>query len=315
VLPPVVIVVGDVMLDVTVAARQLARGGDVHGDIRFEPGGSAANVAVWAAHAGVLAHLVGCVGDDVPGRVLVEALALRGVDARLYTVPGAASGAMLVVTEAGERSMVAQRGANARLTPAHLPDPLEAQAVFVSGYTLLDSATESVAREALRRARAPIVATDAASWPLVARRGAEWFFEATRPATLLFANEREAEALTGRRDEEAARALAAHYPLAVVKLGARGAIMAGRAGNARAEPPAYEGGAPTSDVMHAAAPTIVEVDPTGAGDAFDGTFLAALAAGQPPGEALRRACEAGAHCAAQAARWPAEQEHWAERRG
>jgi sugar/nucleoside kinase (ribokinase family) len=283
-----VIVVGDVMLDVTVAAPQLARGGDVHGDIRFEPGGSAANVAVWAAHAGALAHLVGCVGDDVPGRVLAEALALRGVDARLYTVPGAATGAMLVVSEAGERSMVAQRGANSRLTLAHLPEPFDARAVFVSGYTLLDPATEAVARAALQRARAPIVATDAASWPLVERRGAEWFFGATHAASVLFANEREAEALTGRRDEDAARALAARYETAVVKLGARGAVLASARG-----------------ILHAPAPVITEADPTGAGDAFDGVFLAALAAGSTPGDALRRACEAGAQCAAQRERWPA----------
>jgi len=52
------------------------------------------------------------------------------------------------------------------------------------------------------------------------------------------------------------------------------------------------------------APEITEVDPTGAGDAFDGVFLATLAAGGAPGEALRRACEAGAQCAAQQARWP-----------
>lgn len=285
--PPLLAIVGDVMLDVTVAAGTLARGGDVHGDIRFEPGGSASNIAVWAAQAGAEVLLVGCVGDDVPGRVLREALAGRGVEARLRVVPGAPTGAMLVVTEAGERSMVARRGANSRLVVEHLPDPLEADAVFVSGYTLFDPATEHVAREALRRARAPIVATDAASWPLVERRGPEWFFDATSPATVLFANELEAEVLTGRRDEEAARALAVRYDLAVVKLGARGAALASADG-----------------VLLAPAPAITEVDPTGAGDAFDGVLLGALAAGLLPGEALRRACEAGAQCAAQQERWP-----------
>jgi sugar/nucleoside kinase (ribokinase family) len=306
--PPLLAIVGDVMLDVTVAAGTLARGGDVHGDIRFEPGGSASNIAVWAAQAGAEVLLVGCVGDDVPGRVLREELASRRVDARLHVIPGVATGAMLVVTEAGERSMVARRGANSRLAEAHLPDPFEASAVFVSGYTLFDQATQDVAREALRRARAPIVAIDAASWPLVQRRGAAWFFEATRTATLLFANEHEAAALSGRHDEAAARVLAARYDVVVVKLGARGAVMAWRAGaeasragaeaaRAGAEAPAYES-------IHVPAPEITEVDPTGAGDAFDGVFLATLAAGGAPGEALRRACEAGAQCAAQQARWP-----------
>jgi len=186
--------------------------------------------------------------------------------------------------------MVAQRGANSRLTARHLPDPLEARAVFVSGHTLFDRATEPVARAALQRARAPIVATDAASWPLVRQCGPAWFFQATAPATLLFANEHEAEALTGRRDEEAARALASRYDLAVVKLGARGAALASAGG-----------------VVRAPAPAITEVDPTGAGDAFDGVLLATLAAGLLPDEALRRACEAGAQCAAQHERWPEEE--------
>ena len=183
--------------------------------------------------------------------------------------------------------MVAHRGANSRLTIGHLPDPLAARAVFVSGYTLFDPATESVAIAALSRARSRYVATEAASWPLIVRRGAEWFFEATAPATLLFANEREAEALTGLQEDAAARALAERYAMAVVKLGSRGAIAA-------------HGGR----LVREAAMPVVEVDPTGAGDAFDGAFLAALVAGLPVESALGQACAAGSRCAAQQGRWP-----------
>lgn len=284
---PDLIVIGDVMLDVTVSSGVLARGGDVHGEVRLEPGGSAANVAVWAAAAGARVRLHGCVGDDAAGGIVGEALRRHRVDAALVVSPGAQTGAMLVVTEAGERSMVANRGANSRLRPDALPDTLDAGAVFVSGYTLFDPATEPAAREALARARAPIVATDAASWPLVERRGPEWFFAATRAATLVFANEREAEALTGARDEAAARVLAGRYRMAAVKLGSRGAAIA--AGEA---------------VLRAPAPAITEADATGAGDAFDGTLLAALAHGVNLQEALARACAAGARCAAQPGRWP-----------
>ncbi|MBA3728956.1 MAG: hypothetical protein H0W94_07145 [Actinobacteria bacterium] len=46
---PTLIVVGDVMLDVSVAADRLVTGGDVHGDVRVSPGGSGANAAAWAA--------------------------------------------------------------------------------------------------------------------------------------------------------------------------------------------------------------------------------------------------------------------------
>src|SRR5512139_3723242 len=100
------------MLDVTVSAGALARGGDVHGEVRVEPGGSAANVAVWAAEAGASVRLHGCVGDDDAGRILRASLARHGVEDALSVAAGARTGALLIVTEAGERSMVAHRGAN-----------------------------------------------------------------------------------------------------------------------------------------------------------------------------------------------------------
>jgi sugar/nucleoside kinase (ribokinase family) len=284
---PDLIVIGDVMLDVTVSSAALARGGDVHGAVRIDPGGSAANVAVWAADAGAAVRLHGCVGDDVAGGVLRESLKQHRVEPEFVTTASRQTGAMLVVTDPGKRSMVAHRGANSSLAVASLPELLEAGAVFVSGYTLLDANTEAVARAALARARATVVAVDAGSWPLIERRGAGWFVDATRQATLLFANEHEAEALTGVRDEDAARRLAAHYEMAVVKLGAQGAVLAWG-----------------ETVVRVAAPAVVEIDATGAGDAFDGAFLAALVQGASPPEALERACAAGARCAAQPGRWP-----------
>ncbi len=286
-LAPDLIVIGDLMLDVTAAAGSLARGGDVHGEVRLDPGGSAANVAAWAAHAGAVTSVVGCVGDDVAGRILVEALQARAIGTAVHVVSGARTGTMLVLNEAGERSMVAHRGANSRLDIGHLPAPLDAAAVFVSGYTLFDRATEPVALEALARARARHIAVDAASWPLIARRGAPAFFELTSRATVLFANEREAETLTGLREDAAAQSLAERYPLAVVKLGARGAILA-----------------QSGHLLRVPAVPVTEVDATGAGDAFDGTLLAALVAGRSIDAALRAACEAGARCASRPGRWP-----------
>jgi sugar/nucleoside kinase (ribokinase family) len=49
---------------------------------------------------------------------------------------------------------------------------------------------------------------------------------------------------------------------------------------------------------------VAEVDPTGAGDAFDGVLLANLAAGRSPGDALQAACRAGAVVAASEETWP-----------
>jgi ribokinase len=282
-----VIVVGDVMADVAVVASDLATGGDVHGEVRIRPGGAGANAAVWAAAAGARVQLYGRVGLDLTGNLLQAALRQQDVEAVLAMDPESRTGAMLVVRDGEERSMVADRGANARLSPTDLPDALVASAVFVSGYLFFHPTSEVAAVAAMARAEATTVAVDAASWPLLEAYGPERFLEATREATLLFANAREAETLTGWLGMDAVKALADRYPRACVKLGPEGAVLAteGRMIRAAAVPVAY-------------------VDPTGAGDAFDGVLLAGLSRGTDPESALQEACEAGARAAASAGTWP-----------
>lgn len=275
------------MLDVRVEASELVPGGDVPGRVRVRPAGTSANAAVWAASIGARSAVVGRVGDDLAGRLIAGALEEAGVLALLTVDKAYETGTMLVVTDADDRSMVQDRGANSRLSPSDLPDELHAQAVLVSGYMALDPATEPVAREAISRSRAPRVAVDAASWSLIEARGPEAFFDATAGATLLLANAAEAEALAGVEAEDAAEALSSRYPAVAVKLGEHGAVLWWEGLLVR-----YEG------------ERVREVDPTGAGDAFDGVFLAALAAGRSPADALHAACIAGARVVASTEAWP-----------
>ena len=283
------ITVGDVMVDVHVESPALARGGDVHGRVRLQPAGTSANAAVWAVWDGASARVLGRVGEDLTGRLLRDSLLERGVDPAVTLDPDAPSGTMLVVVEAGERSMVADRGANARLRPEDLPTTLEAGAVLVSGYLSLQDPTTEAAIAAIDRARARFVAVETASWPLLEAFGHERFLAITSGAgaDTLLANGREAKILTGRSGADAARALGERFRVACVKLGAEGAVMS------------FEGA-----VVHASGESIVEVDPTGAGDAFDGVLLGALARGSEPDMALHRACHAGALVAASSKTWP-----------
>jgi sugar/nucleoside kinase (ribokinase family) len=283
------IVVGDLMLDVRADTGALARGGDVHGRVAVQPGGTSANAAVWAAWAGASARVHGRVGNDLVGRVLRDALAARGVEAAVSLDPEMPSGTMLVVHEQGERSMVADRGANARLSADDLPPSLDAGAVLVSGYLLLQPGAHGAAVAALERARSTHVAIDAASWPLVDAFGADRFFEETAAASAVLTNEREAYALTGLEGIAAAAALGERYAVAAVKRGANGAALV------------VDG-----VLVRADGERVAEADPTGAGDAFDGVLLVGLVRGDEPAVALERACHAGALVASSGIGWPVE---------
>ena len=199
--------VGDVMLDIRVDADALKRGGDVHGRVLLQPGGTSSNAAVWAAWAGASSRVHGRIGDDLPGRTITGALADRGVDVAVTVDPAAPTGTMLVLHEPGERSMVADRGANARLAPGDLPQRIEAGAVLVSGYLLLHPEGHDAAMAALERAEASWVGVEAASWPLVEAFGVERFFEASASANAVFANDQEARTLTGCDGADAAQRL------------------------------------------------------------------------------------------------------------
>ena len=278
--------VGDVMLDVHVASGALARGGDVHGRVVIRPGGTSANAAVWSAWAGASAAVIAAVGDDLAGALCVGAVADRGVDVGGVVRRSSPTGVMVVMTEDGERSMVADRGANAQLAAADV-EGIDAEAVLVSGYLFLQEPGHDVAVAAIEGARTPLMAVEAASWPLLETFGVERFVEETATCDVMLANEREARVLTGTDGEGAARVLGERYRFAAVKRGGNGAtlIAEGRLVRAGAEP-------------------IDEVEATGAGDAFDGVFLSSLARGRAPEEALARACHAGALVAGSHATWP-----------
>ncbi|HEY7478495.1 MAG TPA: PfkB family carbohydrate kinase [Actinomycetota bacterium] len=280
--------VGDVMLDVHARSGELARGGDVHGQVSVRVGGTSANAAAWAAWSGATSGVIGAVGRDLPADLARRALEDRGVDVSMVRAYQAPTGVMLVMTEADERSMVADRGANALLGVEDLPPVLEAGAVLISGYLLLQEPGHAVAIEALARARTDLLAVEAASWPIVERFGADRFLAETSEATAVLANEREAEILTGRSDGEAVRALGSRYRLAVVKRGPAGALVCRDGTIVQGRPDAVEQG-----------------DPTGAGDAFDGVLLGSLARGAPLEEALETACRAGALVVAGPEMWPA----------
>lgn len=256
-----VVVLGDVNTDVVVLLNgQPAPGSDRPAAITTRGGGAGGNVAAHLAQLGTPVQLVGCVGDDPAGAGLAAELAAAGVQLALRTVPGSATGTVVSLVETdGSRSMLSDRGANLELTPGDVVVPTRGGHLYLSGYTLLDPRPRTTGLVALEAARAAgcTVSVDPASTEPLRQYGVERFLADTAGATLLLPNVAEARALSGCADtEEAARALAGHYPVVVVKLGADGALWV------------------TSELaVHRPAHPATVVDTTGAGDAFAAGLL------------------------------------------
>ncbi|MEU2347915.1 carbohydrate kinase family protein [Modestobacter sp. NPDC049651] len=274
---PRVVVVGDVCTDVVVLlSGEPAPGSDRPAAINQRGGGAGANVAAHLAALGTPVVLAGCTGDDLPGMALARELADAGVTLALRSVPGVPSGTIVSLVEPdGERSFLADRGANLHLTADDVPLPAPGGHLHLSGYTLLDPAPRTAGLAALGAAAAAgcTVSVDPASTGPLRGYGVDRWLADTAAATLVLPNADEARLLTGCADPaDAARALAARHPVAVVTLGPDGALWA--AGDALVHRPAH--------------PAEV-VDTTGAGDAFAAGLIAAWVAadGHPdPVEAL-----------------------------
>ena len=116
-------VVGDFAWDVLIRTNiELLRGGDTFGEVTLLPGGSGANVAVWAARCGLDVHFVGKVGRDRMGQLAAEDLAEEGVAHDLVEAGSNTTGSVAVfVDHTGERSMVSDHGADFDLLPSELP--------------------------------------------------------------------------------------------------------------------------------------------------------------------------------------------------
>lgn len=286
------LVVGDAILDVTVApSRPVRAGGDVPAVIRLGPGGQGANVAVRLARRGERVGLLAPIADDAGGRLLRESLAADGVD--IVPMPATRSAVVVALLDAGgERSMLSDRQAIAGEAVARARDT--GDWIHVSAYALLDDANGDGLADALGARGADVrLSLAGGSIPpepaVVARFLGRM---ATARPDLVVVSRDEAAALLGRPSEmarEAARRLADRAPVVVV--------TAGSAGSAAAL-----GGS----VVAVSAPEVAgqTLDATGAGDAYVAALIARLAASSsPPDEAVLRAgMEEGSRAGALVAR-------------
>ncbi|MEU0879803.1 carbohydrate kinase family protein [Lentzea sp. NPDC005914] len=276
-----VVVVGDAGLDVVARhSGPIAHGGDVRAKVTIEPGGAGANTAVWLAACGASPVLVARVGADSAGRQVHSELTSAGVQCAFAVDPDLATCCVVVlVDEDGQRSMLPDRGANARFSPADLDPGLLAAPdghLHLSGYVLLDATSRAAGLAALQAARDAGWTTSVDPQAAVLIHSAEAFLEDVRGVDILMPNADELLALTGSAEPSSAKSLLTHVGAVVVTTGPGGASWID-----------------DEDLISVPAETTECVDSTGAGDAFDAGLLAAWLAGASKRDALLGGVRAG----------------------
>lgn len=242
-------------------------------------GGSAAIVACGLARLGVTTALAACVGDDLYGTFVREALAERGVDVRwLRTDPETATGISVILGVSGDRAILTHPGTIATTGPEVVDEELLTQVrhVHSASYFLTPRLSPSLPA-LLARARASGATTSVdTNWdPAQGWTGVE---ELLAQTDVLLPNAAELRALTGCEDlGAAAREVTGRGCRVALKDGARGGVL-------------WEG---SSEATRVPAPRVTAVDTTGAGDSFDAGFISAMLEGLPGEDCLVRAVRCG----------------------
>jgi len=288
-----VVVVGSLNADLTLYAERMPLPGEtvLGTDFVIQPGGKSANQAVAAARLGADVRLIGAVGDDANGAMLLDSARGSGVDvAAVRRIEGVPTGVAGITVDAqGENSIVIVAGANGELSPQ---DVEQASSVFDGAAAVclcLEVSQETVlsAARAGRAAGASVILNLSPFAPIQ-----EDLVAAT---DILLVNAHEAGQLLGREapaaegedwSAVAAAFAGAGFHRVLVTLGAQGVVVLDGAGSAQ-----------EVTIERIAATRIEPVDTTGSGDAFTGGLATRLAAGDSLVEAARYASVAAAHAA------------------
>jgi ribokinase len=282
---PAIVVVGSLNADLVVHVPRFPVAGETISGEGFVvlPGGKGANQACAAGRLGGVVAMVGQVGRDDQGGMLLESLRRAGVDVRLVDEDErAATGVAIISIEAtGENQIILAAGANGTFTPERLARALPLIRSASVLLLQLETPLETVMRAAMEAQAAGVtVVLD----PAPARDIPD---QLLRLASYVTPNEGELARLVGAPvadepsmagiDAQAARLIARGATRVLAKLGARGARLI------------------TADgATQWPARSVTPVDTTAAGDAFNGAFAVALSEGADLDRAVRFATIAAA---------------------
>jgi sugar/nucleoside kinase (ribokinase family) len=247
-------------------------------DYTLEMGGSCSIFACQAAKLDLRTELLGKVGDDDFGRLIVRRMRESGVDtARVAVDPALKTGMGVALCPPGDRAILTYMGTINVLTPADVSDELLASARHLHhGSYFLHTGLRPGMVEIFRRAKALGLSTSLdTNWDPDER----WEgLEELLPLTDIFMpNDQEALRISRRATLELAaeRFLELGVRLVTIKNGSKGARLISRDTSIERPVQPVTGG-----------------DSIGAGDSFDAGFLAGWLRGLP----LERCLEIGMAC-------------------
>ena len=264
------LVIGDVIDDIIVVPQgQLRTNTDTAATIVQTLGGSASNVASWAANQGADVTFVGCVSSNDIERVTKE-FERYGVKCDLQRSE-LNTGSLVVIVENQNRTMLTDRGANQDLNFDDLTQHKLSsyRYVYLSGYSIFNKTPEQVQSLITKvHDSGALIVVDPGSTGFIKDYGISKFKDAILGVDFLLPNEEEFQVLGS-----IVKTTLVTKASAGVDLYVDGVL-----------------------VESFSAPVVDSIDPTGAGDSFAGGALAALVKGLE----LRNAITAGINCAAMA---------------
>ncbi len=251
------------------------------GDYTLEMGGSCCIFACQAAKLGLRVGILGRVGDDGFGRLILCRLEECGVDTRHMVVdPSLKTGLGIALCKDDDRAILTYMGSISALGPADVSEGFLASARHLHhGSFFLHTGLRPRVPDIFRRARGLGLTTSLdTNWD-PDERWDSTLAEVLPLTDILMPNEQEARYISGQADltEAVARFHAQGVSIVAVKRGADGAgVYTERESYERAVAPAEEGG-----------------DSVGAGDSFDAGFLAGWLRGLSLAQCLDIACRCG----------------------
>ena len=256
---PDILVIGSLNADLVVRAPRFPQPGEtISGeDLQVIPGGKGANQSVAAARLGSSVSMLGRVGRDNFGDLLLNNLKSNQVDSQLVQRDDASTGtAIIIVDSNGQNSIVLSAGANGKVSSADIASFPDHKLLLLQLEIPLETVLSAARRAHENGLRVILNPAPAQQIPVALIALADF----------IIPNETELSLLTGlpvndvNSTEQAARKLLDQGAQnVIVTLGSKGALIV-----------------TSEQVTHVNTYTVEVVDTTAAGDAFIGGFAAKL---------------------------------------